>query len=542
MKNAETRIERTVPAGAWNGRATIPDVQGVRGAERNPEESAIPYAPGDTVAGFTLTRRLCFGTQSVLFLAENKQQSRAVVKLYEPGAGKTTVALRKLADMLRRRGCDALMPLLSYGDTEEKIHYEIMPVYREGTLEGERFTEEELVRDILPQLNEALRFLGENHLVHNDIKPSNIFWKDRKKRKIVLGDYDCLTGDRQEKAGGTPLYMAPERIYTDGVEHTSASDYCSLGLTLVSFLYGKPLFEEETAETGEQLRRFLYRRWQRQVACPDTLTLSPKLRDLLDRLLQRSPETRYNGEYISSWLSNDGLGVVAYHNNRKEKKSINGLSFQNRLIMDIPELISALGSDWDFGMFMLSEHQLEGFVRQFNGAFYTICQEYASLKDSAEGLFKLMQTIFPSRDFYWCGAHYESMEEFVDQTEQQEKYGVNEPFCHFCRAGLLSFYEEKNGSGPEQLARAREIEETGRHSPELAAKQLLISLRKKPEYVWHGATLQNLEDLLSFLAQSGDRLDEYVRELYESKAARVWLDYIQQGSLIAEVQKELAGA
>lgn len=544
MENVGTnpRQSRTIPAGAWSGRATIPVVQGILGASSGAEESAVRYAPGDRIADYTLTKLLCRGARSVLYLAENERESRAVVKLYEPGVAKTTLALRKLADILRRRGCDSLMPLLGYGDLAGDIHYEIMPVYQEGTLEGARFTEGELIRDILPQLNEALRFLGENHLVHNDIKPANIFWRDRGKNRLVLGDYDCLTTDKPENSGGTPFYMAPERIFTDGIEHTNASDYCSLGLTLVSFLSGKVLLEEESrgAEAGA-LRQFLYRRWQQQVFCPDTLSISPALRDLLDRLLQLAPEDRYGGEFISSWIHNGGLGAMTYHKKRVEKNTITGLRYQRRLIMDIPELIAVLGSEWDFGAFMLTQHRLDDFVRQFDGAYYALCQEYAALKDSSEGLFKLMQSISPSPDFFWLGEHYDSLEAFVDRTEKEEKYGIRDPFCHFCRAGLLSFYEEKNGSGAEQLARAREIEETGRRSPELAAKQLLLSLQSKPEYVWHGATLSSLDELLAFLGENADRLDEYVQELFESKAAHVWLDYIQQGSLISEVQKLMVG-
>ena len=541
MDGLETRkqAEQTLPALSWSSRATIPAVRGVNGAERKAEDSALSYAPGDTVGDYTLTKLLCRGAQSVLFLAENRHQNRTVIKLYEPGAAKTTLALRKLSDILRRRGCDSLMPLLSYGDLEGGVHYEVMPVYQQGTLADERFTEEELIRDILPQLNEALRFLGENHLVHNDIKPANIFWKDRARRTIVLGDYDCLTTDKQERSGGTLLYMAPERIFTDGQMHTNASDYCSLGLTLVSFLCGKALLEEESgpaAGESDQLRQFLYRRWQRQVSCPESLPVSPKTRDLLDRLLQRVPETRYTGEFIDSWIKHKGLGVGSYHQ-KTVRKSIKGLRYQSRLIMDIPELISVLGSEWEFGTFMLAQHRLDDFVRQFDGSFYDDCQQYASLKDTSEGLFKLMQSIAPSHDFYWLGTHYESMEDFVEQTERQERYGILDPFCHFCRAGLLSFYEEKNGSKEEQIERAREIEESGRRSPELAAKQLRISLSRNPDYVFHGVTLTSLEDLLAFLEENDAQLDEYVRELYESKAARVWLDYINQGSFLQEIEK-----
>ncbi|MBQ6321624.1 MAG: serine/threonine protein kinase [Lachnospiraceae bacterium] len=544
MSSLEQGRERnkTLQAGALRNRATIPVVQGVNISKPETEESALTYQPGDRIGNFTLTKFLCRGVCSSLFLGEDRRGDRVTVKLYEPGAAKTGLALRKLSDVVRKRGCTSLMPLYAYGDLEGGIHYEVMPVYQQGTLEKERFTEEEVIQKLLPQLNEALKVLGESHLVHNDIKPSNIFWKDRSKWEIVLGDYDCVTFDKEESAGGTLLYMAPERIFSGGKLHSSASDYCSLGLTLITLLLGREVFVEEgMQDTADEagLRQYLYRRWQRQVSCPLSVKLDPKTRDLLDRMVQQKPEDRYGSEFIASWIENGGLGVRTYREKVK-KKTIKGLRYKGKLILDIPELISVLGNEWEFGTFMLAQHQLDDFVRQFDGNFYKYSQEFSTGHDMSAGLFKLMQTISPSADFYWLGSHYDNLEDFVDKTEETESYGIRDPFCHFCRAGLLSFYEKNNGANQEQMKRAYEIEETGRKQPELAVRQLQISLRQKPDFIWHGATFKNLEDMLDYFDHNRDTLDEDIAELYESKAAKVWLDYIGQGSLLSEIARELA--
>ena len=531
----------TLPAGAWSHQATIPVVDGINRVKAETEETMLSFAQGDSVGNYTLTKYLCRGAKSTLFLAQNRRQERFVVKLYEPGKASTTLALRKLADLLRRNGCPSLMPLLSFGDLEQGIHYEVMPVYQQGTLEGTVLTEKELVQHILPQLNEALKVLGENHLVHNDIKPANLFWRDREKMEIALGDYDCIAFDKDGEAGGTLLFMAPERIYSRGRVHMSSSDYCSMGLTLVSLLTGRTLPDEGAQVNRDdpaKLQEFLYRRWQRQVACPPALPVSPKTRDLLDRLLQTRPQDRCSGEFITSWIENGGLGIRTYHETVR-RKVIKGLRYQGRLILDIAELIGVLGTEWDFGTFLLKQHQLDDFLRQFDGAFYRYSQKYASADDSSAGLFMLMQSVSPSTDFYWKGKHYESLEDFVDRTEAEESYGVWDPFCHFCRAGLLSFYEEKNGAGAEQIERAKEIEAEGKRQPELAVKKLQISLRQKPDFVWHGNTFAGIDDLFAFFADNKSEMDQLVAEFCDSKAARVWLDYIGQGSFLPEVEQKM---
>lgn len=188
---------------------------------------------------------------------------------------------------------------------------------------------------------------------------------------------------------------------------------------------------------------------------------------------------------------------------------------------------------------MLENHQLDGFVRQFDGKYYRYAQEYAEDDDKDAGLFKMMQSLLPSRDFYWRGEHYDSLESFVVQTEEKSRYGLREPFSHFCRARLISFYEERNGAAPAQVKRAAEIEAIGKNSPELAVKKLQISLRQKPDLVWHGTSLLSPEDLLSYLEGCEERLDKEVAELYESKAFRVWLDYIQHGNMLSMVEKQM---
>lgn len=537
-----SQLNRTLPAGAWNGRATIPAVEGITVGQQVDAKTGIPYSTGDIIGQYTLTKYLCGRSHCRLFLGESRRQARVVVKLYEPGIAKSTMAMRKLSDLLHRNGCASLMPLLSYGDLEGEVHYEVMPVYQQGTLEDTVLSEEDLVHHILPQLNKALIFLGENHLVHNDIKPSNLFWKDRSKMEIVLGDYDCLTTDKNEVAGGTPFYMAPERIYSNNSLHTNASDYCSMGLTLISLLLGKPLLAEgkTVGEDSGNLMQFLYRRWQQPVSCPLAVSVSPKLRTLLNCMVLFDPAERmkYCGEYITNWIERGGIAGGTYVR-AGDRTRINGLRYRDKLILDIPELIEELGKNWDYAVFMLKEHQLDNFVRQFDGRFYTYCLQFAKMQNHSAGLFKLMQSIAPSNDFYWMGEHYESMEEFVDRTDEQQRYSLKDPFSLFCRAKLLSFYLQQRNASQEQIKRASEIEEIGKTEPELAVRKLQISLQQKPDFKWHGTTFVSLEEILAWLEGCGDRLDEEVASLYGSKAFRVWLDYIGHGSFLSTVDKEM---
>ena len=161
--------DKTLPAGAGKGRATIPFIDGINAEKNAEQEIETAYGAGDRIGRFSVVKFLCRGAQSTLYLAEDRRQSRAVIKVYDAKAGRTTMALRKLTDLMRNAGCPSLMPILGYGDLESGGHYEIMPVYQQGTLENAVITEEELKSSVLPQLNDALLFLHKNHFLSSMI-------------------------------------------------------------------------------------------------------------------------------------------------------------------------------------------------------------------------------------------------------------------------------------------------------------------------------------------------------------------------------------
>ena len=107
----------------------------------------------------------------------------------------------------------------------------------------------------------ALDDLHRHHVVHHDVKPSNIMF--RPAGEAVLLDYGLSRHDQlpdlmQEEFRlpfGTAPYMAPERLL--GVRHDPRSDLFSLGVLLYFFTTGVRPFGE--SETMYGMRRRLWR-------------------------------------------------------------------------------------------------------------------------------------------------------------------------------------------------------------------------------------------------------------------------------------------
>jgi nucleotide-binding universal stress UspA family protein len=138
----------------------------------------------------------------------------------------------------------------------------------------------------------ALHDLHRQHVIHLDVKPSNIMFRET--GEAVLIDYgfarheqlpDLLAEEFREPFGTTP-YMAPEQVLEDRCD--PRSDLFALGVMLYFFVTGERPFG---TPKGGQIRRRL---WQRPVPprvknpdCP------PWLQEVILRCLEVNPEDRY---------------------------------------------------------------------------------------------------------------------------------------------------------------------------------------------------------------------------------------------------------
>jgi serine/threonine protein kinase len=138
----------------------------------------------------------------------------------------------------------------------------------------------------------ALHDLHLQHVIHLDVKPSNIMV--RESGEIVLIDYgfarhellpDLLAEEFREPFGTTP-YMAPEQVLQDRAD--PRSDLFALGVMLYFFATGERPYGNPR---GGQIRRRL---WRNPVP-PRVLNPScpPWLQEIILRCLEVDPQERY---------------------------------------------------------------------------------------------------------------------------------------------------------------------------------------------------------------------------------------------------------
>ena len=114
----------------------------------------------------------------------------------------------------------------------------------------EKYTKDFIEKIIVPEILNGIRKLHEFKIYHCDLKPSNIFFKDRNQTDLLIGDYgsakayDLETIKEIRKTStvkGTETYLAPEQ--PRGII-SEKNDYYSFGIILLHLLYPEQFSSE----------------------------------------------------------------------------------------------------------------------------------------------------------------------------------------------------------------------------------------------------------------------------------------------------------
>jgi serine/threonine protein kinase len=188
-----------------------------------------------------------------------------------------------------------------------------------------RLSEERVVNFII-QICRGLQIAHQHGIVHQDIKPGNIFILPNDKIKILDFGLACPKGT-ENFLTGTPFYMSPEQVKCLPVDQRS--DIYSLGLVVYRMLTGRKPFD------GDDHWRVMEMRTQREIADPAALVpdINVSLRELILKACARDPDKRYQdvSEILGAIRSlASELGLVDANNyNAKRKMRMFYLVYDN---------------------------------------------------------------------------------------------------------------------------------------------------------------------------------------------------------------------
>ena len=195
--------------------------------------------------------------------------------------------------------CENSVKIIDYFDTEKE--FVIIMELCDNTLfkvlaDTKNGFSSEQIKEILIQLNNVFKLMQECHIVHRDIKLTNILIKylneQKTKFKVLLSDYgvsnhiNSITG-KYRTIAGTKIIMAPEIL--NGEEYNNKCDLWSLGVNIFQLYTKKPPY---SGSYDNVILKQIDKKGQTVLDVIEDETL----KNLLSKLLVKNPKNRISWE------------------------------------------------------------------------------------------------------------------------------------------------------------------------------------------------------------------------------------------------------
>ena len=249
------------------------------------------------IPGFDLDKEIGEGGMARVFLGVQISLGREVaIKVMKRELGKVAggedfqARFLHEGQMLAKLIHPNIVPIHDIGQTEDSF-YMAMEYLKGGNL-SERMREEglsvaEVIR-ICTQIAHALETAHQHNIIHRDMKPANIMFRDD--LTPVLTDFGIAKQTDSEhsltKTGmviGTPYYMSPEQI--TGKEVDGRADLYSLGVMFYELLVGHLPFRAE-----EPLALAMQHVQEEPPPLPESVI---ELQPIMDMMLAKRPDDRF---------------------------------------------------------------------------------------------------------------------------------------------------------------------------------------------------------------------------------------------------------
>ena len=403
--------------------------------------------------------------------------------------------------------------------------FEILPYYKYGSLEGKTFDTDTLESVIIPELNEGLRELHSNGIIHKDLKPANIMLCDNQKDVAIIdfGISSVRSGGNtvvMTKTGMTPEYSASETFRNLFLEE---SDYYSLGITIYELYVGRTPYEGMAKEEIEkyvaiQKIPFPYGFPERLKKLITGLTYN----DITNRKDKSNPNRRWTYDEVNNWLRGveQTLPGGSFTEESEEQLS-RPYNFYRRRYYNLNELMTAMALRWDTGKKHVFRSTMSDFFRTENPDIANICMdaEEEVRRDKTRtdiAFFKTIYRIAPSIDtVYWKGSDFGSIGELGTALQSVEEGSLSEEIremiSYHAFSELLSAKDfNRDIILGMEAAEQKYIDAATRRDRNIALNILGRFLTGNTRYSFNGVSVGSIDELAQYLlGLKGSSMNKY---------------------------------
>lgn len=401
--------------------------------------------------------------------------------------------------------------------------YEIIPYYKNGSLERKTFTCEWLKTGIIPALNEGLRVLHDNGIIHKDLKPSNIMLADNG-RDVVIIDFG-ISSIREDgntvvvtRTGMTPEYSAPETFKN---LFLIESDYYSLGITLYELYCGHTPYEQMSQNEIEQFvsvqKLPLPKDMQDELKILISALTYP---DITNRKNKSNPNRRWGYEEILKWCVGIKQPVPGEQTGSASVLGdIPPYKFLGEIYTDKTKLIQALTDHWNDGKKQLFRGLLSAYFKGFDAEAAGFCMDAEDEVSGGDEDLIFFKTLYKMDSamtaFLWKGKRYEDAAALGNDLLEhlwQDDNSMNSVVDELLEKGVLSQYIRCMGEESSPMIGAVRALESEHRTLGNDNRQKLINyyllaylLTGKKVFYKAGIEFYSIQELTEYLSDTLDR-------------------------------------
>lgn len=493
---------------------TVPDICETEHAHlRKPE-----HFPNEEVAGYRLLNLVTCTATSEVWYCSDLSDYKCIIKISNQLPDTETIY------RLQETESEYLVPILDCGMCNDNW-YEVYPFLKNGSVKGPLSIG--VIREIiLPGIIRALETIHQLGIIHNDIKPNNIYWNDDMS-SVLLGDFGSALPIKQKPSSLTLSYCAPELLLNDVCRRSS--DWCSVGLTIASLLDGKEII---TANTKQGVMK----EWEKGIRYSH---LDSSVQQLINGMLATDPRKRIGPHAAKQWCGNASFGGEERTVQKQDhEQTVITVAFNNPpwIAADIEGLLQGIESHWEYAAFLFSQSKLDRFLSQFDKEWGPVCKALRKMTNTEDALYRLTLDLSSGKSYVWRGKRYNNLLE-MEEVWERDSSGEQD-ISDFLQRGHVTFYLQKGNASLDKIDFVKRLQNVSRIHPFEACAQLFQALRGDEGLNWDGVILKDLNDVVFWLKTKEMDLDAAIDKVFESRKFEAWFAYQGMSDVLEDIRRK----
>jgi hypothetical protein len=493
----------------------------ILGAEPETEEATHYIHIGSVLnSKYTLTKVIAENTgEAALFLCRSEENTY-VAKIYH----QNKEPKGEIVERIRELSSPYVIPILDDGRRENR-YFEILPYYEERDLLAAAPLDARLLAGVvIPSVNEGLRVLHEQGIIHRDIKPNNLFFADGRTR-VVIGDFgiSSVVEDRQSvrhtSASRTLGYSAPE---TSTGFVSKESDYYSLGITLLYLVTGIDPF------AGMTEQQILKMTLTDKLIIPSSV--DARIAHLIRGLTVKERKDRWGYEEIEKWLRGE---QVAVKESNPATLHVRPYQFAGRDIYDLDELALALAEQWQEGIKHLYRGLIKDHMKQFGQEYLSRVMDCEEERNHDVGLYHLIYVLSPKAPLCWKGEVFSDLKH-VGKAMHDKLPSIDSAYLELLQTGMLLDFLQRRSANPKLVEAVVQLQNIAKKDSSLAYYRLYYLLYQDNGFSFKQFCFRSVDELVQYLHSHSDYVEEISKELLEQPCFFAWLEHLGFAEHVAQ--------